>query len=141
MKTIIVTDPCYILTNRDWDGLCKKYLSNSDDGLVEFRNQVQKVLRIISGDEKALADDTGYGDWVNSIDGQMFYADSGMVCVVEYTDKLKKYLEKEDIMLPTGVAYVETGDDVTYRIDRKNPEWSRVIIHNGSKIIISEGES
>ena len=141
MKTILVTDPCYILTNRDWDGLCKKYLSNGDDGLSEFRNQVQEVLRVISGDEKALAGDTGYGDWVNSIDGQMFYADSGMVCIVEYTDKLKKYLEREDISLPTGVAYVETGNDVTYKIDTKDPNWSRVIIHNGSKIIASEGES
>ena len=125
MKTIIVTDPCYLITNKDWDGLCNSYLKGNK-GLDKLKEMVQEVLRVISGDDKALAGETGFGDWENAIDGCEFYADSGMVCIVENTNKLIKYLEKEKIMLPLGVAYVEMEDDVTYQIDTSNPEWSIV---------------
>ena len=52
-------------------------------------------LKDVSGDNLAVADKTGFGDWTNEIDEVEFGADSGMVCVVEYTRDLQKYLEKK----------------------------------------------
>lgn len=142
MKTLIITDPCYLIKDSEWDDTCR-YCFRNEEGknqtkeLVKFRKFIQELLRINSGDKKAVAGDTGFGDWCNEIDGQQFYADSGMVCVVEYTNKLKKYLDKENILLPIGVAYVEVDDNATYKIDTSNPNWSVVRIHSGNELIES----
>lgn len=144
MKKVIVADPCYIISDKEWDGACRycfksKTDDDQDEELQNFENFIQNLLRTISGDDKAVADSTGFGDWSNQIDGQTFYADSGMVCVVEDTDKLEKYLNKNDIELPIGVAYVNIEDDATYQIDTSNPNWSVVKIKSRNKEIRSLG--
>lgn len=130
MKTALVTDPCYLISDREWSEICESTLKGEDDTsqLGDFRRSVQELLKVISGDSSAVAEYTGFGDWVNEIDGQTFYADSGMVCVVENTPKLKEYLEKEGIVLPLGVAYIEAEDNARYEIDKSNPNWSVVKI-------------
>ena len=131
-------------SNDDWDNACKNCFKsenndNQNEELQNFKKFVQDLLKVVSGDELAVADDTGFGDWSNQIDGQTFYADSGMVCVVEDTDKLEKYLNKNDIELPIGVAYVNIEDDATYQIDTSNPNWSVVKIKSRNKEIRSLG--
>lgn len=140
MKKVIVTDPCYLITNKDWDSACKYCFKsenndNQNEELQNFKNFVQDLLRVVSGDELAVVNDTGFGDWSNKIDGQTFYADSGMVCVVEDTNKLEKYLNKNDIKLPIGVAYIDVDSNATYEIDTSDRNWSVVRIHSGNKII------
>lgn len=92
---------------------------------------------MISGDDKAIADGTGFGDWSNKIDEHEFYADSGMVSICEYSPKLKKYLEENNITLPMGVAFLEVSEDATYEIDTSNSNWSVVRITDNGKIITS----
>lgn len=140
MKKLLVTDPCYLISDEEWAGMCNACFKagEEDNGIKKFAQQVQDLLRIISGDQKAVADDTGIGDWVNKIDGQMFYADSGMVCVVEDTEKLRGYLDKYKIILPLGVARVEVEDDAMYKIDRKDPTWSVVEILDSKRLLRSD---
>jgi len=140
MKKLLVTDPCYLINETDWAGMCDACFGKveGDEGFKKFKNQVQELLRAISGDIKAVADETGIGDWTNSIDNQMFYADSGMVCVVEDTKKLREYLDKYKIILPIGVARVEVEDDAMYKIDTHNPNWSVVEILDSKKLLRSD---
>ena len=139
MKTVIVTDPCYLITDRDWSGMCNECFNKEqgDDGLVKFRDRVQELLRVISGDETAVAGDTGFGDWQNEIDEKMFYADSGMVCVVELTEKLEKYMEKWNVHPSLGVAYLTVYDDAKYRIDTTDPQWSVVWVESEREVFHS----
>ena len=139
MKTVIVTDPCYLISDREWDGMCRCFFKDDDteQGLKKFRALVQDLLKVISGDSYAVANDTGFGDWVNEIDGQKFYADSGMVCVVENTPKLQEYLKKENISLPLGVAYVDVYKNASYEIDTSDPNWSVVKILDRSGVLKS----
>lgn len=141
MKTIIVTDPCYIIKDSEWDDACRycfrdKWGKNIIEETAKFSGFITSLLRVISGDEKAIADGTGFGDWTNEIDGQEFYADSGMVSICEYSSKLKKYLEKNNIMLPMG-AFLKVSEDATYEIDTSNPNWSVVKITDNGRTITS----
>lgn len=140
MKKLLVTDPCYLINESDWSGMCDACFGKDegDEGFKKFKSQVQELLRVISGDQKSVADDTGIGDWVNNIDGQMFYADSGMVCVVEDTEKLHQYLDKYRIILPLGVARVTVEDDAMYKIDTHDPNWSVVEILDSKKLLRSD---
>lgn len=132
MKDVIVTDPCYLISNEDWDKLIKEAEQDSGENWINcFDNIVAKYLIKISGDSHAVAGSTGFGDWVNEIDGQEFGADSGMVCVVENTKELQSYLEKNKISILPGLsALVSVNDSATYEIDRTNPYWSVVKINS-----------
>lgn len=141
MKKVLVTDPCYLISDKDWSGvcdLCFKKDEEEDKALEKFNEMITELLRLNSGDKKAIADRTGFGDWVNSIDDKMFYADSGMVCVVEDSKKLNDYLTEKGMDLPTGVAHLEVEDDAEYKINTENPTWSVVEIYSGGKVIRSE---
>ena len=132
MKTIIVTDPCYILDDKTWDELGNKY--GWDD---EFVDKLGEKLREISGDDKAVVGTTGFGDWENEIAGHSFYADSGLVCVVKETEALKDYLKE---LLPLGgAARLEVPEDAFYELNFMNPHWTKVIIwEDGFKKKIAE---
>ena len=142
MKTVIVTDPCYIIKDGEWDDACK-YCSKDNTGVEgnkefdNFKDFIQNLLRTVSGDQLAVADETGFGDWVNEIGGQKFYADSGMVCVVELTDKLKNYMADNGINLPMGVAYIDVDSSATYEIDTSDRDWSVVKIKSRGETIKS----
>lgn len=107
MKIVVVTDPCYILSQKEWLDLVKNHAGNDD----EFSLKVTEKLIEISGDSKAVAGPTKVGDWTNSMtykDGvceildKDFAADSGMVCVVEMTDKLSDYWIKNGSSVADG---------------------------------------
>lgn len=125
MKTIIVTDPCYILEDEEWSRLCDKYLAStakeSED--LDFAQAVQKDLESISGDTKAVVGETKVGDWVNRMAGEgvleeQFAADSGLVCVVELTDGLSRYWEKYGSPVAPGcVARLEVPDNAFYELN------------------------
>lgn len=142
MKTVIVTDPCYIIKDGEWDDACK-YCFKDNTGVEgnkefdNFKDFIQNLLRTVSGDQLAVADETGFGDWVNEIGGQKFYADSGMVCVVELTDKLKNYMADNGINLPMGVAYIDVDSSATYEIDTSDRDWSVVKIKSRGETIKS----
>lgn len=143
MKKIIITDPCYIIKDSDWSNACDYCFRNDgarksepENELNKFKDFITSLLQIASGDKNAIAENTGFGDWTNEIDGRMFYADSGMVCVVEDTDKLEEYFEKENIHLPIGVAYVEVPSSATYEVDTSDPNWSVVKIIDNDEVIM-----
>lgn len=137
MKRMIITDPCYLISDRDWQGLCNAYLEKQDD-YSKFVEMLTQVLRVISGDEKAIIDATGFGDWSNEIADKDFYADSGLVCVVEHTKKLDKYLDKENIgFRPDLSAEIEYEVEQSRQIDTSNPEWSVVRLILDDEIVCS----
>ena len=147
---VIVTDPCYILSNEAWDVLCKEtdkeVKADWKQWSVVFREKVQKLLRKISKDHNALADDTGFGDWSNymsaidntKVEQHDFVADSGMVCIVKDTPQLQEYLKQNDIVIPPLGCYAElkVPNDSVYEIDKTDPGWSVVRIKdvNGNQI-------
>ncbi len=139
MKKIIVTDPCYLITNEDWDKLIKEAEQDSGENWIDcFDKIVTKYLVKVSGDSYAVAGSTGFGDWMNEIDGMEFGADSGMVCVVENTANLKQYIKDNNISILPGLsALIPVDDDATYEIDQSNPHWSVVRIHSGNEMIES----
>ena len=141
MKKLLVTDPCYLISDDDWSNVCNACFKEDGDeekALNKFNEMITELLKLNSGDKKAIADRTGFGDWMNSIDDKMFYADSGMVCVVEDTEKLRNYLLDKGMDLPTGVAHLEVEDDAEYKINTEDPTWSVVEIYSGDKLIRSE---
>ena len=96
--TLIITDPCYIMKDEDWD----KYTANLSIPLDEF-------LRSRYNFGEVIACDTGVGDWSNEIVDSnenvlgRFCADAGMVIVCTASDfanyggdeeKLRDYASK-----------------------------------------------
>ena len=96
--TLIITAPCYIMKDEDWD----KYTSNLSIPLDEF-------LRSRYNFGEVIACDTGVGDWSNEIVDSnenvlgRFCADAGMVIVCTASDfanyggdeeKLRDYASK-----------------------------------------------
>lgn len=96
MKTYIVTDPCYILTRDAWLKCCEVLQNKEFTDEVEeaFNEKVKEQLQKVS-DDVVWVSSTIIGDWSNSVHGPNiiqaeFCADSGMVCIAEYTDAVKE---------------------------------------------------
>lgn len=89
--TLIITDPCYLLTDEDWDKFGRKPY-NYDNG--------QEFLSTLNFGECIIAD-TGFGDWDNYIVADnglnlgTFCADAGMVCVLTASDFVSYNYDKE----------------------------------------------
>ena len=141
MKHIYITDPCYLISDDDWDSLLRKAdkETTSEAWGKTFDKGVTDFLRNKFKDKKAVAGSTGFGDWVNSINGHEFCADSGMVCVYEVTPELKAYLKENDISVnPLCVAGMRVHEDTEYEIDQTKPSWSLVKIKTPRHLYISE---
>ena len=79
MTKYIITDPCYLIPDDDWSKCCeifdsvayKKAMENRDYEMQRelFDNGITATLQKYSGDYKAKACSTGYGDWTNEIWG------------------------------------------------------------------------
>jgi len=158
MKKYIITDPCYILPNDTWDKCCeifnsaafKKAVEDRDFGKQRelFDTEVTSALRKYSGDYKACASSTGFGDWTNAIWGKRvlkhdFFADAGMVCVCELTDTIQKHIDKESTSDNkfNGMAVFETDADITIDFDTSDKEWTVVKVYDkatGQIIIASQ---
>ena len=139
MKRVVITDPCYLIDNEDWDRLIDECEAQHKKNWFDFFGEkVATFLKDVSGDNLAVADKTGFGDWTNEIDEVEFGAESGMVCVVEYTRDLQKYLEKNNISIIPGLAaLIPVDDKAVYEIDTNDPCWSVVRIKSGNEWICS----
>ena len=132
MKKIVVTDPCYIMSEEDWDACCKEAEQRRDEHKQEweeaFDEIVSRKLTELSG-HKAYATSTGFGDWNNEIGGQEFCADSGMVCVCYLTDKMIEKLDSYPNSRLAAIFEVE-DDDVVVEFNYDNPDWTVVSIED-----------
>lgn len=132
----LVTDPCYLLDldpkNKDriWN-FCIDDMFNSDNSdKYEDRTNytgVQKILSDELGINVLRVSDTGYGDWANSISStsehikiikNKFFADAGMMCVVEINEKLENYLKDNSIG-----AIFESDIPVNVHVNDSNSYW------------------
>lgn len=158
MKKYIITDPCYILPDTEWDKCCEIFDSVAYKKAMEDRDyekqrelfdiEVTSALKKYSGDYKACACSTGFGDWTNSIWGKNvlkhdFFADSGMVCVCELTETIQKHIDKDSNGNNefNGMAVFETDADITIDFDTSDRSWTVVNVrdkHTGQTIIASQ---
>ena len=153
MRKYIITDPCYLIPDDDWSKCCeifdsaayKKAMENRDYVMQRelFDNETTAALQKYSGDYKAKACSTGYGDWTNDIWGvnvlkHDFFADSGMVCVCELTDNVRKVIDSGF----NGMAVFETDKDIEIEFDWSDSDWTvvRIIDKNTGREIVSSQE-
>lgn len=148
-KRYIITDPCYVLPENIWSEIGEKVYHFNDSNRenierdynqenIDFTNYCTEALQEFSGDYKAIASRTGFGDWSNNLHGEDvikadFFADSGMVCAVELTDTIKEAIARSNESLPEeswyrGMAILETDKDVSFEMDTSNPEWTIVLV-------------
>ena len=132
----LVTDPCYLLDldskNKDriWDRCIDDMYDSDNSDKYEDRTDytgVQKILSEELGINVLRVSDTGYGDWANSISStsehikiikNKFFADAGLMCVVEINDKLKNFLKDN----PIGAIF-ESDIPVDIHVDDSNSYW------------------
>lgn len=126
----LVTDPCYLLHMLDsaeeqdnlWSFVCgKDFMKDSD------QKDASKRMSDVLGVNILRISDTGYGDWSNSITScskhikvlsPEFYADAGMMCVVEINEKLENYLKEHDIG-----AIFESDEPIAVDVDCSDRSW------------------
>lgn len=130
-KTYIITDPCYILPDAVWSECIKKAGENNKDWGDRFNEQVQTALSAFVG-SKAWANSTLFGDWTNVMYGpnviqDRFCADSGMVSVCEYNDKVKEATKD----LPEHCfAIIEADNNIKVSFDESISDWCVVEIES-----------
>ena len=129
-KYKVITDPCYILPEDIWNECIEKCEQYKDANWSErFNEAVKKALTEFSG-SNAWVERTGFGDWTNEVYGPAvvdpyFAADSGMVCVCDYSEPVKASLEN----ISDGcAAMIETSGDITVEFDRSISDWTVVYI-------------
>jgi hypothetical protein len=132
--TLLITDPCYLLTSEDWDILC-----DNAGGMDNMSTAFTDYFREHFGFGEVIVANTGIGDWANSVRNTdsneqlgTFGADSGTVIVCTASDfanygKTYKNLEHLNEMglvtvLPGYTGYVRltyetTFDDTNYKYD------------------------
>lgn len=138
MKKYIVTDPCYILPDEIWQKVCHEcHDEDFYDGT--FDKKITEELNKFAHTTDAVASTTGYGDWnncmccsnSNKVLHADFFADSGMVCVVEYNDPVIIGLinnENEKLIEHGGAAIIETEGKVKINMNTDNDSWTVVKI-------------
>ena len=137
MTKYIITDPCYILSNEVWDNICSQ-CEHDDFSNGKFDTLCTEALNKLAGTTNAVACGTGFGDWSNSIccsnDDKViesdFFADSGMVCVVEYNEAIQNALGNDELISKGGIALIETEGEVVIEMDTSNSEWTMVYIED-----------
>ena len=130
-RKIVVTDPCYIMSEEDWDACCNEAEQRRDEHKQEweeaFDEIVSRKLTELSG-HKAYATSTGFGDWNNEIACQSFCADSGMVCVCYLTDEMRNRLNEYPNQSLAAIIYVE--GDIKVNFDYTHSDWTVVEIED-----------
>lgn len=130
MKKFIITDPCYLVPDPEiWDCFCDIIQDTDMTEAEKFLTQyLATPVRVAS---------TGYGDWSNDIHGKnvissTFFADAGLVCVVELTplvDKMHETIFGYHISgKPAGVAIIEAEGLTEVKFDDSNPHWIVITI-------------
>ena len=132
----LVTDPCYLLgldpqnEDRIWN-LCINDMYDSDHSCkYDDRTDYTGVQKILSEELRInvlRVSDTGYGDWVNSISStsehikiikNKFFADAGLMCVVEINEKLENFLKDNSIG-----AIFESDEPIAVDVDCTDENW------------------
>lgn len=134
-KYKVITDPCYILPEEEWKHCCDYADKTSKEDKVDwsyiFNRAVEMALTKFSG-SNAWVERTGFGDWTNTVYGPSvvefgFAADSGMVCVCDYSEPVRAALEN----ISDGcAAMIETSGDITVEFDRSTSDWTVVYIRD-----------
>lgn len=142
MTKYIITDPCYILSRDKWQEICDKSFSKDNEDYDLFNTLTENALNELAKTIDAQAAGTGIGDWCNSIRGMNvlnsgeFCADSGMVCVVQYTPTIEKALSEHmsynmnpfDIMKTQCIALIEIEGTAQITLDTSDESWTVVEI-------------
>ena len=96
--TLIITDPCYIMNDEDWEHFLSLELTSKPIGLDNYLRQYHNFGEVIGAD-------TGYGDWNNEvIDSKSneavgeFTADAGMVIVCTASDLTNYGYDREKFL-------------------------------------------
>lgn len=152
----LVTDPCYLLdldeANRYyiWHN-CMNDMFNGDTGDQKYEDGtnytgVQKILSEALGINVIRVSDTGFGDWSNTLLSSSnhikviepeFYADAGMMCVVEINEKLENFLKEHDIG-----AIFESDCDISVDVNDEDRSWYvlKIMDANGWHVLASSEE-
>ena len=133
IRYYVITDPCYLLTEAEWDECCR-YLR--DNGTEDFHNQIRYKLTSKTGSQ-SYSCDTGFGDWGNEISGNIdpihscFGADSGSVCVCEYVGEIKTIVSEKNLFAKQLAGLVAVEDEPEVIMDTTDPNWTVVRITDG----------
>ena len=132
----LVTDPCYLLdldaVNCDsiWNKCIDDMFNSDHSGKYDDRTDYTGVQKILSEELRInviRVSDTGYGDWFNSISStsehikiikNKFFADTGLMCVVEINEKLENFLKDNSIG-----AIFESDEPIAVDVDCNNSSW------------------
>lgn len=139
-EKIVITDPCYILTDETRDLLREKVYNGDSEGWEE---RLSKVLA--ENTPIKLNMRTGYGDWTNRMIGfgdqnyilnDEFCADGGEVCAIALSD-LEQY-NPEAILSSHMTAIIECFDDMDVEFI-PDSDWSLINVYmSGTKIPVAE---
>ena len=133
MSKIVVTDPCYIMSEEDWDACCKEAEQRHDEHKQvweeAFDEIVSRKLTEMSG-HQAYATSTCFGDWNNEIACQSFCADSGMVCVCYLTDEMRNRLNEYPNQ--SMAAIIDVEGDIKVNFDYTRRDWTIVEIEDSA---------
>lgn len=144
MEFYIVTDPCYILPDEVWSKACQDIFDNDREDLEGFNARIQEDLRKFTDTDEAWVDETGAGDWCNSIYGKHimtpeFCADSGMVCICRITKPIMKAVN-DKALHKYCYAVFQAHPGIEVNFDRTDKGWTVVRVYsNGEEIVTSEG--
>lgn len=152
----LVTDPCYLLDldRENSDRIWHKCLNDmySLDSSARYSSQsdyegTQKILSEELGINVLKVSDTGFGDWSNTLTSNSkhiniikedFYADAGMMCVVEINEKLENFLKDHDIG-----AIFEADCNISVDVDDNDSQWYvlKITDENGWNVLASSEQS
>ena len=138
--TLIITDPCYLLKEEDWDEYTNLAFSNSP---VYKTLSLDEYLRKYHNFGEVIAADTGIGDWSNSVyvdDDKdtvlgSFSADAGMVAVFTASDLSNYGYDEEELkrLVSIGCATIipDYSGDVVLEYERTQYD-SRIAVITGT---------
>lgn len=138
----LITDPCYLLDllstqqERDnlWSYVCESIHDYDKNYDRTDHEDASKRMSDVLGLNILRMSDTGFGDWSNTITSTSkhinvlvpeFYADAGMMCVVEINEKLENFLKDHDIG-----AIFESDCDISVDVDDEDRGWYVLKIMN-----------
>ena len=141
----LVTDPCYLLDllktqeERDklWDYVCNSIHDwEKDYDGTDHKDACTRMSDVLGLNILRISD-TGFGDWSNTLKSNSehidvlipeFYADAGMMCVVEINEKLENFLKEHDIG-----AIFESDIPIAVNVDNDDSQWYvlRIMDENG----------
>lgn len=131
----LVTDPCYLLdllpTQKEkdklWDYVCNSIHDWEKDYDGTDHKDASVRMSDVLGVNVLRISDTGFGDWSNTLKSTSehinvlipeFYADAGMMCVVEINEKLENFLKENDIG-----AIFESDVPIAVNVDDDDNQW------------------